>query len=123
MVGQPSFVLARADLAGSASTGTASAPRPSRRRGAGWDDDVEAAVYGARIRPLIRIDPERDAFEWNLMKLAVTAGLPVLGIRRNAQMINLHFGGGRDRRAPRQERSLRVERATGASRENGSAYS
>jgi putative glutamine amidotransferase len=42
----------------------------------GGGDDIEAAVYGAKIRPLIRIDPERDEFELNLMTFAVSVAAP-----------------------------------------------
>ena len=39
------------------------------------------------------VAPERDAFERNLLEFAIDHDLPVLGVCRGAQFINVHFGG------------------------------
>ncbi|MCC5833567.1 MAG: gamma-glutamyl-gamma-aminobutyrate hydrolase family protein [Opitutales bacterium] len=39
------------------------------------------------------LDPARDAFEERCLKQALEKNLPVLGICRGAQFINVHFGG------------------------------
>lgn len=59
----------------------------------GGGDDIGADLYDGEIRLDVRIDPERDLLEKRLLDTALVRGLPVLGICRGAQMINVHQGG------------------------------
>ena len=59
----------------------------------GGGDDIDASLYGETARPHIRIDPERDKLELNALDCAAKRILPVLGICRGSQMINVHRGG------------------------------
>ncbi|MDZ7810629.1 MAG: gamma-glutamyl-gamma-aminobutyrate hydrolase family protein [Arhodomonas sp.] len=65
--------------------------------------DVDPVLYAQTpaVRP--RYDPERDAFESRVIDAALAQGLPLLGICRGAQLLNVYRGGSlhqslRDRR-------------------------
>jgi putative glutamine amidotransferase len=59
----------------------------------GGGDDIGAEIYGGKVLPDVRIDPERDKMELSLLKAALPQQLPVLGICRGSQMINVALGG------------------------------
>jgi len=56
--------------------------------------DIDPQSYGGEAHPaIIRTDPERDAMELALIKKAHENGVPLMGICRGMQLINLYFGG------------------------------
>lgn len=56
--------------------------------------DVDPALYEASINnESLPISPERDAIEGQLIDYALQANIPILGICRGMQFINVHFGG------------------------------
>ena len=59
----------------------------------GGGDDIGAEIYGGQVLPDVRLDPERDTLELKLLEAALPARLPVLGICRGSQMINVALGG------------------------------
>ncbi|MBB3189982.1 gamma-glutamyl-gamma-aminobutyrate hydrolase family protein [Halomonas cerina] len=73
---------------------------PSRRRPVhldgliiGGGDDIQAHLYGGEVQLDVRVDPERDKLELELLERFIPLGTPVLGICRGAQLINVHLGG------------------------------
>jgi putative glutamine amidotransferase len=56
--------------------------------------DIEPLRYGGAAIPEVReVDTGRDAFEFALVKAAAAAGIPVLGVCRGAQVLNVAMGG------------------------------
>ena len=56
--------------------------------------DIDPAAYGAAPHPeTVDTVPERDAFEIALVRAAIARDLPVLGICRGMQLINVACGG------------------------------
>ncbi|MHC3993529.1 gamma-glutamyl-gamma-aminobutyrate hydrolase family protein [Thiomicrolovo sp. ZZH C-3] len=56
--------------------------------------DIDPQTYGTQEHPAIgHTDPARDAMELYLLEEAIRRGLPVMGICRGMQLLNLAFGG------------------------------
>lgn len=55
--------------------------------------DVDPALYGAAPHPQTQVCPERDAAEALLMRAALDADLPLLGICRGMQLFTVLSGG------------------------------
>lgn len=56
-------------------------------------DDIGPEHYGGDIDARVRLDPERDALEIEWIEHALDTGIPLLGICRGAQLINVVLGG------------------------------
>ena len=96
--GWRSFLMHRLALARTGARAvrlTAGDPIPAKLDGLiiGGGDDIGAEIYGGQVMPDIRIDPERDKLELKLLDTALPAGVPILGICRGSQMINVALGG------------------------------
>ncbi|MEL6608494.1 MAG: gamma-glutamyl-gamma-aminobutyrate hydrolase family protein [Pseudomonadota bacterium] len=65
----------------------------------GGGDDIAPALYDMQPMMTARIDPERDALERHIVKRAWSENIPLLGICRGSQMLNIAMGGTLDQDA------------------------
>lgn len=59
----------------------------------GGGNDIGPEHYGGDIDAKVKADPERDLLEIDWIKRAIRDQLPILGICRGAQLINVVMGG------------------------------
>ncbi len=59
----------------------------------GGGNDIEPEHYGLPSAAGRSYDPERDAFEMRVLRFALDSNIPILGICRGAQLINVVEGG------------------------------
>jgi putative glutamine amidotransferase len=72
--------------------------------------DIDPAYYGqAPDADLDDVDRERDAFEFGLLAMADSAGLPILAICRGVQLLNVYRGGTLIQHLPQSERHRRTD--------------
>lgn len=59
----------------------------------GGGDDIGADHYGGDITAMVKSDPERDQLEIDWIRWALDNDVPLLGICRGAQLVNVVLGG------------------------------
>ncbi|WP_328805909.1 type 1 glutamine amidotransferase [Salipiger abyssi] len=59
----------------------------------GGGDDIAPTLYGGELRVGVRLDPARDKLEQDVLRGAFERQLPILGICRGSQMLNIVLGG------------------------------
>ncbi|QDV09334.1 Putative glutamine amidotransferase [Planctomycetes bacterium Poly30] len=59
----------------------------------GGGDDIAPTLYGGEVRVGVRLDHDRDSMEQTALRGAFERGLPILGICRGSQMLNVVLGG------------------------------
>ncbi|NIZ07827.1 gamma-glutamyl-gamma-aminobutyrate hydrolase family protein [Pseudooceanicola sp. HF7] len=59
----------------------------------GGGDDISPGLYDMEIVARVTLDPARDRMEKAVIEAALDRGIPVLGICRGAQMLNIVQGG------------------------------
>ncbi len=65
----------------------------------GGGDDIAPTLYGGELRLEARLDHVRDAMEKAVVEKALADNIPVLGVCRGSQMLNVVLGGTLDQDA------------------------
>lgn len=73
----------------------------------GGGDDISPELYGMTLAASARLDPDRDAFERRLVTAALERNMPILGICRGSQMLNVALSGTLDQDAYKTYRGSR----------------
>jgi putative glutamine amidotransferase len=77
--------------------------------------DIDPSVYGAELDSLTESTyPDRDAFEIAMLRGAIERGMPVLGICRGMQALNVALGGTLLQHIPEENGSNPHRRAVGS---------
>lgn len=78
-------------------------------------DDIEPERYGESVwNDTVEPAPERDSAEWKVCAMALERNIPILGICRGFQLLNVFFGGSLYQDLPTQFESVvshRLEKA------------
>lgn len=83
-------------------------------------EDICPSYYGEEpIRALGEVVPIRDRFDYKLIRMAVDKGLPLLGICRGEQILNVAFGGTLYQDIPSQKKDSYIKHSQKAPREYG----
>lgn len=59
----------------------------------GGGNDISPEHYGGDLNARVKLDPDRDKLEISYIKQALAQGIPLLGICRGAQLVNVVLGG------------------------------
>ncbi len=71
----------------------ATSGRPLSAIVVGGGNDISPEHYGGDLDAQVRLDPERDRLEIDWIRRALEESIPLLGICRGAQLINVVLGG------------------------------
>ena len=84
-------------------------------------EDFDPSYYNERPIPQMgRVNAPRDRFDLKLLKLAAERGVPILGICRGIQLINIGFGGSLYQDLPAQYYDTRIRHRQSQSSEEAS---
>jgi microsomal dipeptidase-like Zn-dependent dipeptidase/gamma-glutamyl-gamma-aminobutyrate hydrolase PuuD len=82
--------------------------------------DIHASFFGEKLHPAVEsYDLERDNYDLALVKIAAAKHIPILGICRGQQLINVAFGGNLIQDIPSQVPDSKIIHSQSEERETG----